>query len=1021
MTSQLPEGIVRWGVLMIVNCPQCQARLNIPEDAVTKLVRCAKCRHAFRVHIEANAEPVPETRVAAVPLSPHPTPVPMERRAKRPEVKVPAYLRGLAMLPIGIIGISASGHIFGGGLVGGAVGGAFGGLLVAGCLLIARQTRWPLGLRIPAILGVSLVGYAVALGVAILPRVFGGPWRDFAPPGGGFHVSMPGTPTAQKPPENLSAKLDLYDLQISNPHLEFAVVFGEVPRDEWKRVSLWQRFEDTKHGMLRTLPEVNLVSQKRVGLDGHPGREFQVKVPRQGMLIARYYFANRRMIGLSISGPDVKADSEVVRKFFDSFRIDPPDAEHTIKPEDQPADWDEEDTLPGRRILDYLGEEHDAVTQVAFTPDGRKLVAFRQRRGLVVWDVETRQVEKTLWAATDPHPPFAMNTLLRFAVSPDGQTVAAGVSQGRAELDLFDLATGQKRVELIDGQVNANELWVQGLTFSADGRWLAVANRDGMRVWDVAGQKVARRILRNDVGGGLAFTPDGRSLICGGPNILFLDPLSGGEQRTIHLPRVRDPLGTDSITWLALSADGQRMVTGSFRGGLRLWDVNAGTANILREQGQGTISALDLSPNGKLFVVGDQAMNLHVFDATAKERWHQQFLNPGMNAGAAAAFSPDGRQLALAHSRRLEIWDVEKLIQATPDELTPATRVAPIADAAPPAARPQMVSGIQAHRAGGNVQWAHIQGLLVSPDNSTLITVSMDKTARAWSTATGQPLGQPLLLMGHPKTASGRADGRAFVVAAQDAFNHKEELYLRDLGPADWQDPLAALAKEGSGSRRIKNKGYLFAALTPDGKTLAAATDRKCDLLNWNDLIVRAAFPPSGFEIHFLAVSPDGNTVAVAGKQDPNIHLFDARTGKERQKLEAHRDGVRALAYSPNGKLLAATLANNRIALWDPSAGKAADLPSLTAPKVDTLGDGSLAFSADSTLLAAGGWAPDGGNGKAVLWDAATGQELTAFAYFSKHAPITALTFTPDGSNLIAGSADGYVNLWPITNFRRGK
>src|SRR5262245_45629369 len=64
MTSQPPEGIVRWGVLMIVNCPQCQARLNIPEEAATKLVRCAKCWHTFRVHIEANAEPVPETRVA---------------------------------------------------------------------------------------------------------------------------------------------------------------------------------------------------------------------------------------------------------------------------------------------------------------------------------------------------------------------------------------------------------------------------------------------------------------------------------------------------------------------------------------------------------------------------------------------------------------------------------------------------------------------------------------------------------------------------------------------------------------------------------------------------------------------------------------------------------------------------------------------------------------------------------------------------------------------------------------------
>jgi hypothetical protein len=454
------------------------------------------------------------------------------------------------------------------------------------------------------------------------------------------------------------------------------------------------------------------------------------------------------------------------------------------------------------------------------------------------------------------------------------------------------------------------------------------------------------------------------------------------------------------------------MVTGGSRGSLRTWDVATGTPKVLRQEGQ-PITALDLSPNGRFFVLGEQQGNVLVYDATGKERWHKQFTQFAPATCTAAAFSADGRQLALAHSRRLEIWDVEKLVQATPDELEPVK--APAMAGAPPAANGvHAIPGFQAHRAIDRNHWVGIAGLLVSPDDSTLITVCMDKTARAWSLATGEPLGQPLDLSGHPKMASICPDGRAFVIAAQDAFNHKEEIYLRDLGPGDWQDPLAALAKEGPGSRRLKNKGYLLAALAADGKTLAVADPGKCALLNWSDLSVRVAFPRSGSQIHFLAVSPDGNTVAAAGTQDPQVHLFDARTGKERQKYEAHRNGVRALAYSPDGKLVAAILANNRIKTWSLEGGKVMDVAFRNVPANIPMSDGSLAFSPNSSLLVASGMG-ETGESKAVLYDAATGKELTTFAYPS----ITALAFTHDGHTLIGGGGDGYVNLWPIGAFRK--
>jgi len=68
-------------------------------------------------------------------------------------------------------------------------------------------------------------------------------------------------------------------------------------------------------------------------------------------------------------------------------------------------------------------------------------------------------------------------------------------------------------------------------------------------------------------------------------------------------------------------------------------------------------------------------------------------------------------------------------------------------------------------------------------------------------------------------------------------------------------------------------------------------------------------------EQHCLALSPDGNTVAAAGKSG-RIHLWDPLTGQELLSLEGHKAQVNGLAFSPDGMTLASCSHDGEVKLW---------------------------------------------------------------------------------------------------------
>ncbi|NEP61611.1 MAG: protein kinase [Symploca sp. SIO2G7] len=183
--------------------------------------------------------------------------------------------------------------------------------------------------------------------------------------------------------------------------------------------------------------------------------------------------------------------------------------------------------------------------------------------------------------------------------------------------------------------------------------------------------------------------------------------------------------------------------------------------------------------------------------------------------------------------------------------------------------------------------------------------------------------------------------------------------------------------------------------LTPSSESLTLST--KLSLIT--------TFTKHSGAVYAVAFSPNGKIIA-SGSGDKTIKLWELSTEWELCTLggswfSGHSQKVRSIAFSPTGKTLASGSEDKTIKLWNVRTFQEFRTIKGHAKSVNT-----IAFSPDGKTLASGG-----GDKTIKLWRMGTGKEQQSLEHLFE---VLSVAFSPDGNILASGSWDYIIRLWDV-------
>jgi WD40 repeat protein/serine/threonine protein kinase len=454
---------------------------------------------------------------------------------------------------------------------------------------------------------------------------------------------------------------------------------------------------------------------------------------------------------------------------------------------------------------------------------------------------------------------------------------------------------------------------------SPDGKYFAVAGGGGVQIWEVATGRAVSPVLRNrdfHITHSAAFSPDGRTLLTG---------CSEGTLRRWSVPSgqaLGQPLEHPTpVVLAAYSPDGRFVATSQENGLVRLWASPADSSGPHAVPLGAMGSLAQLSPDGRFVLATGNTPESSVRRTLVTDVATGEPAGPALETEgilANAAFSPDGRQVALLESPartraerynqegnspgwvKLWEWRSGKLIGPPLPMPSEPRGLAYSPDGQRLAVLCAAGQLLLLHPQDGRIlaQWqTHDKpmkwGFYVtpgqvqfSPDGQSLVTHgSVDARLRVWDGATGKERYPALEHQGTCKSAEFSPDGRLLVTTSYDNLARIWDFATGRPVAQPLPHPdvvsVAVFSRDGT-------------------QVLTGCRDKLARLWDWRT--GQLVCPPFAHdhEVHAVAFHPDPRWI-LTGSDDRILRVWEWRTGKPVTPRLATGGAVLSLDITPDG------------------------------------------------------------------------------------------------------------------------
>lgn len=424
--------------------------------------------------------------------------------------------------------------------------------------------------------------------------------------------------------------------------------------------------------------------------------------------------------------------------------------------------WPMPDGMPGpaARTTREIQSVSRRIEAIAFTPDGKRMLAGDTSGTLSVWDLQSgRRL---------PDVTTQSGQVTAIAVASDGETVVAAWDTGIARV--WNLASPTALCETLhlDRHQRALE------TRPGTRQLLVVSEHDTAALWDVPDPSRLTPVLSKQHVTSVAFSADGeRAMIAHGKTARLHNARTGEVIEGIQALR-----HNDRLTQVAFRSDGLVALTAGFDGIARLWNVRDGTArghemdHRTRTGATTPIPVAAFSPTGRVVVTGDGRGVIRLWNGDTGEPL--PFTEkPSGTLVVSISFSPSGDRFAAGRADgSIELYDVKSGRLPCPARHADAVRDVSFS----PDGLLLLSAGnddvarfwnlMTGEAAGQEMRHrGQVFAARFSPTGRLVATGGFDATVRLWDVPSGQGIGEPMRHDGLVRTASFSSDGSRLLTA----------------------------------------------------------------------------------------------------------------------------------------------------------------------------------------------------------------------------------------------------------------